>query len=475
MEDFIHRWRAKYRTSPRWFKSTAGALYSRVPLRWRYGRQLSESAALLKKSQWWTREEMERYQWQQLRALLEHAYANVPYYRRTWNSIGVTPSDVRCFQDMARLPLLSKDQVRKHKDELIADNYRNRLLAANTGGSTGEPLELYWERGRTRALERAFMWRQWKWAGFRYGEATAVLRGQTVKETIHYDPIDRHLFLSGFNLNGTTAPSYLAALRNFRPLSIQAYPSTITILANYMKRKQEPPLDGLRVILAGSENLYPAQRELLEQVFQCRVYGWYGHAESVCLAGGCEQSDLFHVYQEYGYTELVDSDGHVLAWTPGVKGEIVGTGFNNWAMPLIRYRTGDVAVVGPAECACGRPYPLWQSIEGRQQEYIVASNGTLVPLTAFIFGQHYAQFEKIERLQIVQDRPGAIEVNLIVTPEWDASDERALAAQMRQAVGHDWEIEFKYRQNIERTSRGKHRFVIQNIPLADVWSGAQDQ
>jgi phenylacetate-CoA ligase len=151
----------------------------------------------------------------------------------------------------------------------------------------------------------------------------------------------------------------------------------------------------------------------------------------------------------------------------------VGTGFNNWAMPLIRYRTGDIAVVGPKSCSCGRHYPLWERIEGRLQEYIVASDGKLVSLTAFIFGQHYHAFERIKRMQIIQNRPGAITVRLMVVPKWTTRDEGELMDDMSAAIGDDWEIEIEYVDNIELTARGKHRFVIQNLSLPDVWAGAQ--
>jgi phenylacetate-CoA ligase len=375
--------------------------------------------------------------------------------------------------DMPKLPLLTKDDIRQYKQDLIAQNYRQKLLKANTGGSTGQPLELHWEHGKTRSAERAFMWRQWRWAGFEYGQRTAVLRGQTVKEIIHYDPIDQHLFLSGFALDDQTAQEYLATLRKFRPVSIQAYPASITVLANYMKHHNEPPLDGLKVILAGSENLYPAQRRVIEEVFQCRVFSWYGHGEVTTLAGGCDHSNLYHVYNEYGYTELIDPEGNALEWQEGVKGEIVGTGFNNWAMPLIRYRTADIAVVGPPSCPCGRHYPLWERIEGRKQEYVVARDGKLVPLTALIFGQHYHAFAKIKRMQIVQDRPGEMVVRLMVNDDWVPADEHELRQEMGAVLADNWQFGFDYVDSIPFTAAGKHRFVIQNIPLDTVWAGEQ--
>lgn len=473
VEDYLHPLKTAYRKSPQWFKNTVGRTYSMLPRRIRYGSLLATASAFLEQSQWWSAEQLEAYQWEQLRALLQHAYTNVAYYRRSWEQAGVSPADIASAADMHKLPLLTKGQVRAHKQDLVATNYRNRLLAFNTGGSTGQPLEFYWERGRTRSLERAFMWRQWEWAGFEYGQRTAVLRGQLVREGLaHYDPIDQHLFLSSFTLSEETAPAYIQALRRFRPVSIQAYPSAITVLANYMKRHNEPPLDGLRVILAGSENLYPSQRALLEEVFRCRVYSWYGHGEASCLAGGCDKTDLYHVYPEYGFTELLDEQGQPLPWEPGVRGEIVVTGFNNWAMPFIRYRTGDIAVVGPHTCPCGRHYPLWQRIEGRLQEYIVGGDGRLVPLTAFIFGQHYHAFDKTERIQLVQNHPGQVTIRLVVAPDWQPTDERELLHDMRAALGHGWTIDIAYTDSIELTTAGKHRFVVQNIPLPQVWSGA---
>jgi len=439
----------------------------------RYGSTFVQASEFLEQSQWWSEQELRAYQWRQISALLRHAYDNVPYYHRTWDEVGVSPSDIRSLQDMWKVPLLTKEQVKQHKCDLVAAPYRSRLIPVNTGGSTGQPFEFFLEQRRTVALERAFMQRQWRWVGFEYGDRTALLRGRTVEQGIaYYDPVDQRLFLSSFKLNDRTAPEYLRALRKFRPSSIQAYPSSLTILANYMKRHLEPPLDSLKVILAGSENLYAAQRALFEEAFQCRVYSWYGHSEAACLAGECELSNLYHVYSEYGYTELVDEERRPLEWTPGVRGEIVATGFNNWAMPLIRYCTGDIGIAGPGTCVCGRRYPLLERVEGRMQEYIVAPDGRLVPLTAFIFGQHYRAFDKIQRMQIIQDRPGAISIRLMVVAGWTAADEREFKGDMMRAISHSWEISFEYVDSIELTASGKHRFVIQNLPLPAVWAGS---
>ena len=283
LEDLLHPWRSLYRTSP-WVKRTAGWAYSRLPLSLRYGPELRRATELLKQSQRWSPAEMLEYQWGQVRALLNHAYTHVPYYRRVWKEAGICPSDINGLTDLRHLPLLTKELVRAHRDELVADNYRDRLLLANTGGSTGQPLAIYWERGRTRSLERAFMWRQWHWAGFSYGEQTAILRGQTVCDGSQYDPIDNHLFISSFDLGDDALQRCVEQLRRFRPVSLQAYPSTATVLARYMQRVGASPIEGLRVLLCGSENLScstPATRGGLQVPSVQLVW-----SRGVCVLGG---------------------------------------------------------------------------------------------------------------------------------------------------------------------------------------------
>ena len=310
IEDVLHPLRHWYRTSPAWFKQTMGHVYAMLPMRVRYGKELCQARRFLDQSQWWSWEQHRQYEWSRMQALLRHAFANVPYYREVMTKAGIRPEDIRSIDDWCRLPTLDKETIRQRKEDLVAENMRDRMLASNTGGSTGRPLEFYWERGRTRSLERAFMWRQWAWGGFRYGDRTVIIRGQTVKEGLwHYDPIDKHLFVNAYQMSDANGRDIVAKLRAYRPASIQAYPSTLTILAEWMKRHGEPPIPSVRTLLCGSENLYPAQKELFAEVFKARVYSWYGHGESCCLAGYCDQQDYYHVYSEYGHLELLDAKG----------------------------------------------------------------------------------------------------------------------------------------------------------------------
>jgi phenylacetate-CoA ligase len=475
LEDYLHSLKGLYRVSPSWFKRSFGQIYALLPMTVRYGSLLNKAMRFLDESQWWSWQQHQQYQLQQIQLLLHHAYNNVPYYRRIMNEASVSADDFNSLEDLQKLPFLTKELVRNHKEELIAENMRGKKVATNTGGSTGKPLEFYWEHGRTRSLERAFMWRQWAWAGFRYGQKTCVIRGQTVREPLwHYDPIDRHLFVNSYNLSDSNCKLIVDKLRRFKPVSIQAYPSTLTILAAWMKEHQQAPLGSVRVLLCGSENLYPAQRQLFQQVFNTRVYGWYGHGESCCLAGYCEKQDYYHVYSEYGYVELIDEDGNSVPWQEGQRGEIVGTSFVNNTMPFIRYRTGDIAVVGPSSCTCGRNYRLLAKIEGRKQEYIVTSDGRAIALTGAVFGQHWHAFAKIRQIQFVQHEVGKVLVKIVKGPDFGYRDEEEIRNKLLGCVGSGLVIEFEYVNEIPLTSRGKHIFVKQSLSLPSAWAGSCD-
>jgi phenylacetate-CoA ligase len=472
VEDILYKWKGQYRTSPALIKRTLGTAYAFLPMRVRYGSFLQDYRKLLEASQWWSKEMHEEYQTKQLMALIVHAYENTPYYKDLFNNMGIKPYEKDIKLIWEKIPLLNKDDVRSNSQKLVAQNLAGNLISANTGGSTGEPLKLYWEKGRTRSLERAFMWRQWEWAGFKYGSKTAVIRGQTVKEPLfHYDPIDKHLFINAYNLTSKNMYAIVEKLNQFCPKSIQAYPSTLTIFALWMKENKVRLKPSLKVLLCGSENLYPAQKDLFAETFGVRVYNWYGHGESCCMAGYCDKADLYHVYSEYGLVELVNESGKKVEWKEGNVGEIVATGFINSAMPLIRYRTGDIAMVGPDRCVCGRNYPLLKKIQGRKQEYVITSDGRAISLTGLVFGQHWHAFTKITKLQFEQREAGNVLIRIIKRDNYTQDDENEIQAKIASCTNNSLAVSFDYVDCIEPTPRGKHIFVKQMLTNITEWSG----
>ena len=443
-------------------------VYGAIPPPIRYGKVFQETYKFLQESQWWGKEQLEEYQLEQLSKLLNHAYENAPYYQRVFDERGLKPKDIRDFKDLQQLPYLTKQIIQDNLEDLKARNYPpSKFQYVTTGGSTGIPMGFYIEKGVSGAKEWAFMTTQWNRVGYKFSDKCVVLRGNVVESASkgkfwEYDPVNKNLILFSYHLTDENMPKYIKKIREFKPDFIQAYPSAITILARFMKENDIAHFPSIKAILCGSENLYSWQRELLEDVFQCRVYSWYGHTEQAVLAGECEYSNFYHIFPEYGIVELIGNDGMPVTKENGV-GEIVATGFNNYIFPFIRYRTMDIAVRSNSRCKCERNYPLLKDVEGRLQELIITETGRLISMTAI--NMHSDVFDNVKQFQFYQDKKGEVIFNIVKKVSYTEKDTEYIKKELYKKLGDDVDLIIQFVDEIPRTARGKYRFLIQKLPI----------
>ncbi len=441
---------------------------SLIPASIRLGRTFRETTRLLDATEFLDRGRILEYQSDRLRELISHAYENVPYYRETFDRLGLLPSDIRTVYDLPKLPFLTKDILQSRTRDLMARNYQpSQVSYVTTGGSTGVPLGLYEETGVTGGLERAFIAKQWSRVGYRTGDRTAVFRGSVIpgkagERLWEYNPLERAMVFSSYHLTEDRMPRMLGQLRRFRPLFIQAYPSSIYVLSEYMRKTGAGPIPSVRAILCGSENLYEFQRESITRAFQCRVFSWYGHSEKAVLAGECEHSSQYHVFPEYGISELI-GDGDQPIRKEGESGEIVGTSLHNFVFPLIRYRTMDMATLGTRSCECGRNHMLLRSVEGRLQELIVSRTGRHICMAAM--NMHSSVFEHVRQFQFYQYEPGRVSLKIVRREAYSDEDSVRIRRELGIKLGDDFGLELDFVDEIPRTTAGKYRFAIQRIPL----------
>jgi phenylacetate-CoA ligase len=445
-------------------------IYGAIPLSLRYGKVFSDTYKFLQESQWWSRQKLEEYQMQQLNIVLSHAYENVPYYRKVFDERGLKPGDIQNFADLRKLPYLTRDIIQNNLPDLVARNYpKSKLQYVTTGGSTGIPLGFYYEKGISEVKELAFMLSQWNRVGFKAGDRCVVLRGNIIPgadkgKLGEYDPVSKNLCLSAYHMTDRNLPTYIKKIREFQPDYIQAYPSAAIILAQFMKGNNINPFCSVKGLLCGSENIYTWQRKMLEEVLQCRVYSWYGHTEIVALAGECEFSTYYHLFPEYGITELIGDTGKLVT-EENTMGEIIATGFNNYTCPFIRYRTMDLATRLNTLCKCGRQYPLLKRVDGRLQDLVLTKDNRQITLTALIFSQHFEAFSKIKEMQLIQEAKGKIIVRIVKTPQFSISDEYEIQMKMQKAVSNGLDVSFEYVSHIPLTKNGKRRFLDQKLPM----------
>jgi phenylacetate-CoA ligase len=414
----------------------------------------------VERSERWSPEELAAYQLDRLRAVVAHAVEHVPYYRNLLE--GTIPASL---DDLRRLPLLEKRILQERLDELVAQNVpQSERYYYTTAGSSGTPVG-FWHDLDQQHRERAFMRAQWRRVGYTEGARSAVLRGNIVERGLwQHDFVNGTLMMSSYSLTLARLPAYVARLRRLKPKYLQAYPSSAAIVARHMLDTGEPPIAGLRAVLCGSETLFPEQRTLIEQAFGTRVYSWYGHSEAVALGGECEHDTAIHLFPQYGYVELVDEEGEAVT-ERGATGEIVATSLHARAMPLIRYRTGDLAVLGAQACErCGRPYQLLERIEGRVQEFVVTSTGRRISMTAI--NMHSPIFDNVFQFRFAQERPGEVSLRIVPKPSYSPeADDAQITRALMQKLGDDMALRLELVDEIPRGGRGKYRFLDQMLDL----------
>lgn len=425
--------------------------------------------SLLKKTQHWDRNQLEKYQLQQLSKLLEYSYKNVPYYTRMFDEQGIKPKDIQDFKDLTKIPFLTKEIIRNNLKDMVAKGYpHHKLEYVTTGGSSGVPLGFYFERGISRSIEWGFIKTLFERVGYRFTDRCLLMKGAVTNlddpNRFHKKTLfGKWLMLSSYHMTEENLPDYIEIIKKYRPKYIQGFPSSVSILARYMKKNELKPFPSLKTIILASENMYPGQRELIESVFQCRVFSFYGHSERVILAGECEQSNLYHVFPEYGILELVTENGKQIVKNDEI-GIMVGTGLTNYGMPLIRYKTDDIAMYANGKCSCGRDYQLIKNVEGRWlQEFLVAKNGRLISITAI--NMHSDIFDNVEQFQFYQDTEGAAVFNIIKKDTYTDKDTAIIKSELLKKLGSDFRLETRFVDSIERTKRGKHMFLVQKLPI----------
>jgi phenylacetate-CoA ligase len=407
-----------------------------------------------------SRAELRSWQEESLGAMLRFAAAEVPAYQHLQGVV----SRLSAFEALKAFPLIDKDVIQADVERFLPRCFRRIAhYAITTGGTSGNQLKFFVD-DNSHSIETAFMHRQWARVGYHWRNRKATLRGVEFSrmrrgEYWQFNPVYNELQLSPFHLNRATISAYVEALARFEPEFIHGYPSSVAMLAS-LAEQEGLSLHTLRLrsILLGSEQVFADQRTVIERACNARAFSWYGHSERVILAGECECGDAYHHFPDYGILEMVAVDGDALV-DVGERGELVGTGLHNRSMPLIRYRTGDVARRLSGECRCGRAFDRFDQVEGRWgQEYVVGANGTRIYTTAL--NMHGPYFDKVNRYQYVQRTPGQVDLRLMVADAFSRDDLATLKEAFGRKLGVELRVDPVLVADIPLTSRGKLRRVV---------------
>jgi len=448
-----------YRRSPVWAQESLISAKFSLRRMMREGRGFEAIAAQVDESQWWSERELRDFQSQKLRLIVESAARHVPFYRDKYRPLGLDFGKLEFPAAVANLLLITKADVRGGGKSLISERKRGMLFPGNTSGTTGTPLKLYQDLPAINR-ENAFIWRQLTWAGLRRGDRRAWIRGDLIVPARQQKPpywrvnrAENMLMLSSFHLSDSAARAYLDSLALFDPVVIQAYPSSIGFLATWML-SAGVRYDGrsLRGIVASSETLSDTRRREIESAFGCPVFNWYGQFERVAAIGTCEHG-RYHLMSDYSFVEMLPAEDGLF--------ELIGTGFNNFSMPLVRYRCGDLVRPAPPgeRCACGRSFPLIEQVMGRVDDSVKVPDGRSIGRLHHIFND----VEGILEAQIRQDRLDAVAMLVVPSPTFNDRTLKTLQSNARYRLGDGIALEIQLVDSIPRTRNGKFKSVVCNV------------
>lgn len=422
----------------------------------------------LEKTQYLPINEIKQIQFKKLKALLNHAYKNVPFYRNLFKKVNFTPDDFKSLEDIEKIPIITKEDINLNLSEMIASNYTEKYLKANsTGGSTGYNMKFYNDLKRGH-IRQAFVMRGNRWAGLNLGTKHALLWGNPIDQasqdslmTQISNKIMGSIFLSSYQLSDINIQEYADKLYGFDPEVLIAYPSVLYLFSEVLN-ENNLKIPKLNSIITSAETLYDYQREFIESIFNCNIYNRYGCREFGPIAHECTEHVGLHVNSEHLYLEYLDKN---LESTDGEEYcNIYITDLDNYAMPFIRYEIGDIAkLIDTQTCNCGRTLPLIE-VEGRNFNVIECKNGLRIGST---FWTHYFRdhIKNVEKFQVIQDSKNHIRIDLAVTSKFESNVLNTIKKELSEYCGNDMNIDVEVVDDLEDiiTKSGKRNFIINEL------------
>ena len=411
-------------------------------------------------------EQVKTDQWQRFTKLVAHAYNNTIFYRRKYDAAQITPTDIRGWDDLKKLPLLTKDDIRRNKDFMTASNINKAFLhGKSTSGSTGVAVELFideeslqWKRAVTITYDR--------WAGWDIGEIIGAMWGNPQhnlnwRTKIRNALLERYIFLDTLKIDENTIVEFYNRLKARPPAILYGHAHSIYLFAKFIEHKRLHEITP-HGIISTAMVLHNFERETIERVFNCKVFNRYGCEEVSLIACECSEHNGLHLNNDTLIVEFI-RDGEPVA--PGEAGELVVTDLTNYGMPFIRYKVGDVGVPSTkTSCPCGCTYPLMQSIEGRVADYIVTPEGkhiSGISLTDNFFSNNLLG---IKQMQIVQERVDFLIFRIVKGELFSIQTVADIEKLARVYFGNRMTWVIEYVNSIQSERSGKYRFCISKLP-----------
>lgn len=431
-----------------------------------YFRVAYNTASLLHHTRW-SQERLLNHQNERIREIVRYAYDHVPFYHDKFESVGMRPADVQTVQDLNKLPIIRRDELQKNLDNLISDEYDpKKLLRVSTSGSTGKPLFTSISRSED-ALRKAKLLRANIICGQKPRDKWVVITAP--QHEAHMRKLQRLL--------GIYAPipisvfdhvaSQVSEINKIKPDVLDGYSSSIHLLAREVERSGVDTIKP-KFIVGGAELIDRPSRHYVEKVFNAPFYDQYACVELERLAWQCKERSEHHIDADTVFMQFVDERGEDV----GVRetGEIVCTSFFNYAMPFIRYATGDIGRASEkTECDCGVVFPMMSVLEGRKEAIVTLPDGrSLSPLAIGDCMCAFKYFDQVLEYRFIQEKIDFFRI--LIKKKDHAVEDIAMRAELQVHIretlnlgNSEATIEVEFKDEIPPDGTGKIRKVVSEL------------
>jgi phenylacetate-CoA ligase len=394
------------------------------------------------------------FQSKELNAVLQNAIVNSPHYKNL--NIEINSNDI--FQTLKKFPVLEKSVLREQIDKLITVD-KQKLIKNSTSGSTGVQTNVYVtkdEQSQYRAAQT--IW--WEWAGFKIGEPilqTGLATGRSIEKRLK-DFFFKTYYLFAFGLTKENAGDAFKWSKKRKPF-LGGYASSLYVLSQLaVENKVSVKFNSA---ISWGDKLFDHYKKNIEKVFDCKIYETYGAGEGLMIASQ-KDLDFMYIMSPCVYVEILDDAGNEVA--DGEMGHVVVTSLIHKAMPLIRYKLGDLAIKLPrSEYPSIRELqlPILKKVVGRETDIVRTPNGKRLIVHSFTGVFEY--FPSVKQFCVIQTNLSGIEIEYIQGNDFQLTVLDKIKGELLKFIAEEFMIEFKEVANIPPTKSGKPQIIISKL------------